>query len=408
MATVLEELITVLGFELDDEDLKRFNKLTDIAGNTLKKIALAGTAAAAGFGVYINSVSTATDDTFKFAKTVGASFQEVQKLTHATEIWGGTADDVMSSLRGLAAITSKATRGAGGGEIFGILGISPTGPGGGPKNTVALLKEIADNMDRMGDEARQLDLLGQLGISENMILLLRKGSAGIEEIGDEVERFGFVLSDKQGVIAEDFIDATVRAKLVVRSLGNEIGLRLMPRMTELIDRFIQWRAANRDIIDSNITRFVETFEKAARPLAISVAIISAGLLIWAIAANAIAAGFVAVASAVGLVIDDVTKFMNGEGGTFAEKFLGDVKTTGESAEVRALTDFFKDKLIKFDQFINLGVFSDGRAESQFDPLTNNSTTISPTFNIRSTDPIGVSREVNGILTDLWGGSQMVS
>ncbi len=413
--SVLEELVTVLGFDLDDKDLKRFNQLSAEAHTTLKRIALVGTAAAAGFGVFINSVAVATDATFKFSQTLGASFAEVQRLTLATEIWGGTAADVMSTITGLATITSKAARGGGGGEIFGILGISPTDARtGGPKNTVALLKEIADQMDTMGSEARQIDLLGQLGISPNMILLLRKGSKGIEELGDEVARYSFILTPAQGKIAEDFVDATVRLRLALRGVATEIGLRLQPRITDMIGKFLEWREANRDVIDSGIVKFANLLAKAARPLAIFMALIAAALLIAAAIASPVAAAVAITIAAVSLLLDDIIAFMRGEGGTFLDDMIEwgrsnfSVPTLGGTLEsmFRGDINFLKNLFNRSKGFLfpptsvsPLGVSPGGGGIPT--PVIRSFTA---NFSIRATDVAGVTQAVHDEITDMWAGS----
>lgn len=412
-ATVLEELVTVLGFEIEDGDLKKFNLAAVGAFKTLRNIALVGGGAATGIGLFVNSVANATDGTFKFAKTVGASFAEVQKLTHATQIWGGTAEDTMSTLKGLASITSKATRGAGGGEIFGILGISPSDPEtGGPKNTVELFKEIADNMHRMGDESRQLDLLGQLGISQNMILLLRQGSKGIEQIGDEVERYGFVLSPEQGKVAESFVDSMIRANMAIKGLKTEIGLRLAPTLEELIGKMLKWRETNRKLIDSKIVPWVDMLAKSFKPLAIFMGVVLIAMVVMAAIAFAGQVAFLALAGAVAIALADYHDFVNGVDSTVTERAIKKLEKFRD-----VLKEFRKSDLAGYLSDINVyHPFNSAsemlnrynRNSNRDDMLNPSKTTISPTYNIRSTDPVGIIGEIETTVNDMWVQGIMVS
>lgn len=412
-ATVLEELVTILGFDIDDGDLKSFNERSKVTFSTLRNIALIGTGAAAGIGVFVNSVANATDATFKFAKTVGASFEEVQLLTHATKIWGGTAEDVMSTLKGLASITSKATRGAGGGEIFGILGISPSdAKTGGPKNTVALLKEIADNMDRMGDEARQLDLLSQLGVSENMILLLRKGSEGIEQIGEEVQRYGFVLSPKQGRVAEDFVDAMVRGKMAVRGLSTELGLRLAPPLMDIINGFLEWRATSRELIDTRLDEWVTKLVKSVKPLAYFMLLITGLAIAAGVIAYPLAAAFIALAAAIALMKDDYDAWLDGMTGTQTEKAiekLNELRDAIREFNNSDLAGYLSD-LNPYHPFNSMSsILNRYRRNAERDTTLNPSKTIiSPTFNIRANDTGGIIRELDRKINSMWTGSDYLA
>jgi hypothetical protein len=410
MSSVLEEFVSVLGFEIDDEDLKEYEKLQESVHKNLKRIAIAGSAAAAGVSIYLNAVANATDATFKFSKTVGAGFGEVQRLTHATEIWGGTAADVMSTLSSLSKIISSAARGTGGGETFGILGLSPTDAQGNLKTSIALLSEVADKVKNLGSAAEQAEFASRLGISENLILLLRQGSTGIAELGAELDGLGFVMTEEQGMQAEAYVDAMVRAKFAARSLGQEIGLRLMPQMTEAIQALVDWRVANDDLIDSNLDNWMDTLSKAMRPLAIFAALISGALLVWVVAANLAAAGIVALGAAIALLVDDVKAFLEGRKGTVTEG-ASNLAQTMLGAIPEPVQDFFSaigsglaDKASQIGDVAGGGFdFLSGLAGGG--QTTNSSaTTIAPIFNIQSTDPAGAAREVDGKMQELYRGA----
>jgi hypothetical protein len=412
--SVLEELVTVLGFEVDDDDLKSFNKMTEEAHGQLKKIAAVGGAAAAGIGVFIHSIASATDETFKFAKTLGASFEEVQRLTHATNIMGGEAGDVVSTLTNLAKITSSAAKGLGGGDVFGFLGLDARDSQGNIKESVDLLGEVADRIKALPTAAEQTDFASRLGISPNMILLLRQGSSGIKKLGAELDSFGFILTKEQGETAEKYVDSMVRGQLAARGLANQLGLRLMPAVTEISDKFTEWVSSNKQLIDSGLDDWAENILKFARPLAIffGVAALSAAGLTAAL--NPKIAAFTILSGLITLMADDYMRYKEGVEGTVTgevmknghvQNFLEAQKETGK---------WFMERIRALDKSMNLGVIEGGAVPSGISTHGRNdsrsgSTTIN--YNIHATDPNAVvtgiesrAREFNNAIQNLHGGS----
>ncbi len=327
--SILEELVTVLGFEIDDDDLKKFNKQVDAAEKGMKTFTLVATAAAAAVGVYLDSMVNATFATSEFSNRVGASFEEVQRLTHATKLWGGSIEDVKSTLTSLSRLASTAARGAGGGAIFGFIGVSPT-QNGQIKDSIQLLKEIADATNKFPSAARRADLLSQFGINERMIILLRKGSEGIEKLGAELDQFGFVLTEEQAENAQKYFQAVVRAKAAVKGLGNEMGLRLTPRLTESINEFLKWVETNKKFIPANIDQIITNLEKLKGPLEIAIGL----FLALKVAMNLKKVGIVAILAALVLVLDDLNKFRKGEGKTVTGKAFDQLTDIGGREDVR--------------------------------------------------------------------------
>lgn len=305
--SVLEELVTVLGFEIDDDDLKSFNKLTDAAVKTMKRVAVAGGVAAAGLGVFINSVTAATDEAFKFSQTLDVSFQRMQRLIFASKTLGGSAAGVMATLSSINRLAISAARGEGGGEVFGFFGLDPT-KGGKVKNPLDLLSEMADKLRSLGTAAEQVEFAKKFGLDERMILLLRKGSAGIAALGADLDRLGFVISDEQAEQASEFVKSMIRAREVVKGFGDVIGLRFAPRVDAMVKSFVEWRKANDGLVTENLEKFLTTLEKLAGPAKVIGGIIAA-MLVGAQLAN-IAIGILVAAFAA--LVADVIGFIDGK------------------------------------------------------------------------------------------------
>jgi len=397
MATVLEELVTVLGFEFEGDGLDDFNKATEEAARNLKSIVKLGSVAAASVGVFVTAVNIATDSTFKFSKTIGASFDAVQRLAFAGDIWGASMNDVQATLTSLTTVASRAARE--GSAIFGFLGISPTA-NGRIKESVELLSEIADRIKDL-PEARQLDLTGQLGISPNMLLLMRKGSAEIRRLGTELDEIGFILNKEQAETAEAFVDATVRAKLAVRGLANQIGIRLAPVFIDAVETMLEWVRASKEMIDSNLDLWAVRVTGAMKPLLQVLGLVSAALTILRTRAILAGATFAAPFVALFLILEDLDKSIKN---SVIKQFFDDVgdrvnriKSILSDINEAGFSEAFRKN---FPEGISLGSFTLGGGQSPFAgglsnessgprPSTTNNTEI--TFN--GGDPVANANEL---------------
>ena len=419
MPTVLEELVTVLGFEIDDENLEKYGKLTQDLESSLRTLAKTGLAATVAFGAFTTVINNNTDALFKWSKGIGANFQDVQKLIFAADIWGASVDDVTSSLSALTNLTSQAARQ--GSAIFGFLGIDPR-DAGGLKDSVALLSEIADKIQGL-EPGRQLDLIQQMGLSENMLLLLRKGRAEIERLGTELDEIGFILTEEQAETAEAYVDAVIRAKLAITGLANQIAVRFAPVFIDTIEMMLDWVRASKGMIDSNLDRWIENFLSVLRPLAFAMAGIGATLAGWAIFANPVLAGIALVITAFGFLLDEFLNWTAGTKDTLLAKLLGEPEDVKKS--FAAWANYIKNHpVFKFLSGFSFGglfgstpdatginrplSYQDVRAAGLgggfgFPQITHGSpgASIVNNLNINSTDAVGIINEIPRVTGVAW-------
>ena len=276
--TVLEELVTVLGFEIDDDDLGDLEKSVEKVRVGMKRMIKVASGAATALGAFVTFNANAADETTKFARSIDETVDAVQRLEHAGQIMGTTANDVRSSLRNLSRIASSAARGEAGADIFGMLGLSPT-TNGRVKSSVALFEEVADRINRLQTGAERAEFAQKLGISDSTVLLLQAGRDRIRELGAELESVGAILTPEQQDTAEKFMDSLVRGRAAVRGMANEIALQLAPVLGETVDDFFEWAQANRDVIKANITEWVDNLVQAMPALISTLGVLAAVLAV---------------------------------------------------------------------------------------------------------------------------------
>lgn len=115
-------------------------------------------------------------------------------------------------------------------DSFDELGIKTKNTEGKTKDFYTLLLEVADKFEAMPDGTKKtalaLDLFGRSGAS--MIKVLNQGSDGIQELGDEAEKMGLVLSEGNVASFAEYIRATKQMTAINDSLRIQVGLLTAP------------------------------------------------------------------------------------------------------------------------------------------------------------------------------------
>ena len=151
---IIERLITLLGYELDpksenekekyEKGLEDMSKATERLTNIATKAVLGLGAFAATVGVVANTTANANDEILKFSDSTDITTDDIQRLTHATEIFGGSQETLFSSLKSVTEKLGEFRRGAGDLQVLGQLGV---GVGGG--DTLEFLERLSDRFQNL-------------------------------------------------------------------------------------------------------------------------------------------------------------------------------------------------------------------------------------------------------------------
>ena len=357
---VIDSLVAKLSFDFDDKALEEFNNGMEQAGKAVAVIAAGAAAAGAAIFAFTSKIAEQNDKIGKMAQRVGLAAQTINELGFVAQLNGGSIDSMNSSIENLSKTASEAARGLGAGvEVFGLLGISATDANGQIKQTDELLLDVADAVSQLGSQSEKLELLNKLGIDASLLLTLEQGSAAIRKQRDRVKELGFVLDKDATEAAARFNDSMLDVTTIIDGITSAIGTKLMKQINPMIDAFVKWFIANKEIIKQNLNVFFEKLTKAITAIfnigrrvvnvidaivqafggwANSIGIVSAALLALNIKILLIPALILAAGAAIFLLIEDLVAFANGADsqlGALAEKF----PIIGKAAE--GLIDIFK-------------------------------------------------------------------
>ncbi len=273
MAEKKQEIKTVFSVIADQasKDLKQLRKnfkltevaLKDFADNAtslgaLTFAPLAGVMASLGATV-ANSLSSFVEygtGVADLASKIGASAQDLQLFQYAAQMSGSSAEEISGAIEILGKNLGQVSAGKNKAipEMFKELGVSLYNVNGELKTATELLPEVA-NCIRSQDTAAQKayianTLFGKSG--QSLIQMLEGGSEALNELTEEAENFGIVLSDDALGVAGDYDDALNRMQYSLRGVQYSIANQVLPVLTPLVESMTECIASNREWIASSI------------------------------------------------------------------------------------------------------------------------------------------------------------
>lgn len=348
--TVARELITLLGYDLDEAGQKKaelgFQKL-----QSLSTAVVAGVGAIAGaLTALLITQTEAGDEAETTSRKLGITAEAYQELKYAAQQSGIEQGELSTALREIGRRSSEAASGNKSmAAAFRTLGVSVKDASGHLKSSPDLMAEVADALNKIPDAGKRtalaMEIFGRSGSS--MLPLLLEGAEGIAKLRKEAQELGFVFDNDTAKRAEALSDQLNKLKMGVTGIARRLYAALLPVFEKWIDALIKLIVNNRELIDRWITKaanavkylsdaFAAGLEWAKRNgdyllilggilAAVTLAFTAAGTAatIWSLLPLV---GWAALIAFVAAVIQDIWRYVNGDGKT----------------AIGALFDYFKD------------------------------------------------------------------
>ena len=220
-----------------DKRMKEIERSAKIAGAAI------GAALVVGAGVVTSQIRKTIDSMDELSKAAARAnlpTEEFSKLAYAGDLADVAIQDLQSSMGRLAkaqADAQKATSQQA--RIFDTLGIATKDAEGNLRNTYDVFLDFADAFKRnQGSPEIMAAGLNIFGRSfQNLVPLIKDGSQGLRDAGEEAERLGLVLSTEAGQNAEAFNDNITRVSKALRGMWTQIASQSLPQLTELSETF---------------------------------------------------------------------------------------------------------------------------------------------------------------------------
>lgn len=256
----LRNLFVRIGFDVNDKPVKDLD--AGIKGLIVSIGAISGAVVAAATSLFglAKFTANAGEEAKKAATMLGLDVEAYQELSYAAELSEMSVSEFQMSLRLLANSASNSAMGLKADILaFNKLGVSATTSNGKLKAADTLLAEIAEKFSKMPDTLEKTalaqDLFGRSGAQ--LIPMLNEGAAGIERLRREARESGTIMSAESAAACDEFNDSLFRLKSVVLGVRNQIGLGLIPALTELIGDTRDWLLVNRELVKSTIQDWIK-------------------------------------------------------------------------------------------------------------------------------------------------------
>lgn len=236
-SVVVRELLTILGFNLNETGFKRaeggFKSLigfaTELAhralhvGHQLEQLAV--------------NAATAGASAQKSGIKLGLTAEQVQELAFAegrtTELSSGLATGLFRLQKSAeeARLGSKSA-----GKGFQRMGINVRDAATGHvKPTIELLEDISEKFVEIKDPSQRAAFAFRVfgRASQDLIPFLAKGKEGIEALRERARELGVVISNEDAAASKEFIEGMREMKAAINGVWTRLGLALIPAFKKL-------------------------------------------------------------------------------------------------------------------------------------------------------------------------------
>jgi phage-related minor tail protein len=194
---------TKSAFDSASRSLTTLSTKAQAVSASFKGLALVG--AGLAFAGMVKNLAEAGDKLQKLSVKTGIAVEDLSKLDYAASLSDLSMEDLGAALVKLNRVMGDAANGSQ--EATDALARFGVAPDSG-QSALEVFKQIADRVKATGDETRIASALNDvLGKSfANLIPLLKGGSDGIKSAGDELAKFGGVMTGDLAKASEDFND----------------------------------------------------------------------------------------------------------------------------------------------------------------------------------------------------------
>lgn len=290
--------------------------------------------------------AAAVDEIGKFAQVTGESIVEIDAWGEAVARNGGSAQAFRGTLESLSTSLADISLTGGGeaAETLARLGINAFDAGGKVKSAFAILPDLADSFQQLST-AQSFQFGKKLGLDQGTILLLQQGREAVDQLVQRQKSLGAATKDtyNASAIFNDQLDDTKRA---FGSLSTEATTALLPALTEalkLLENGVQWVRENQSLVEGFFLGVAGVITAVYLP---AIASAAAATLVAIAPFVAIGAAIAAVGTAVAIVYEDITAWVNG-----SSSAIGDLLGSFEDFKA-SVFEIFDDISKKFTGWLD--------------------------------------------------------
>ena len=250
MATVIDELTIILGFDSKPDGLKPLDRFKEKLDSFTKMVGWASAGIigmATSIGYFASKSAAGALSISNFSKLTGISTDAVQRWSSAAEVMGLSGDAVLGTLQSLTSqihqpfgLGEALTTFLGQGKVQELMAANKTG--------VDALYAIAERMESIPKHLRLNYATSTLGLDQATALMTMGGRKGISDALSKSS----AISPRAIENAAAFARSLNEISIYLKSLGGELASVLGPALKGVIGDWTKWVAENRKFISSRL------------------------------------------------------------------------------------------------------------------------------------------------------------
>jgi hypothetical protein len=262
MSEVVKNFTSKFSFEVDHAPLEKMEKQLEAIKGRLEFLA----AAEIVKGIFELGEKFAhfAEELHAASESAGITVEAFQKLAFAASQSAVSQEEMGGAMTRLSRKLYAARQGSEEAQkAFQQVGISPQQVMGF-KNSGDAMLAVADRMHGMTDKIQKAALTTELfgRGSSKMVGFLSKGGDAIKGMGNEAEKLGIIMSEKQVAALVHLEQSLMKVFQIFKMIGATIATYIAPIIESAIKNFTDFYQANHKVLNLNIKAWAETLAYA--------------------------------------------------------------------------------------------------------------------------------------------------
>ena len=228
---LLDEIFVALGFKVDDKKVKQFDNNIKTTVSSLKRMVVIAAGAVTALDRLTNSLLKANQAYISFNQQTGLSIDSMNRLVGAGMLanYSLTPEAMMNSIQALQSNLAAISIGQGNIAPFQLLGISPVG-----KEATQIIEEWRIALQGV-DEAMAVNIIQQMGLSPEMLSLLRLSSEEMNRLNAAAQQF--MLTGPQRQALNKFAMDMRLVHMEMAYLKDKVLISIAPHLIKFLSNF---------------------------------------------------------------------------------------------------------------------------------------------------------------------------
>lgn len=257
---IVRELVTKLGFDIDEKKIKDFDDSVKKARNGLLAMTGVVTGVSAAVVGLATNVANAGNEIAKAAVEAGMSTEKYQELRFAMQRLSRATEGEIDRAFGQLTLSIGKARSEGGryAEALEQIGFSQRDIASGAVTSEKAMEKLAAALRGSASDADAAVLAGQLfgdRIGRRLGPAIRSSTESVEELQQRFRDLGGAMSQEGTEKSAQLIDAMLDLRTVLTGIKFAVGEMIIPVVSDMVKEFTTFIEVNREVIKQNIGAF---------------------------------------------------------------------------------------------------------------------------------------------------------